>query len=531
MLTANSETTRTDRSGCLERTLDATNCTQMLSDIRCDILTNNVKNSSMPDGSTAWTLSCPPLPSPDFSLLGSLPETDRARMMSMHCLRKASTVEGSAASNTETASTIAMSSSSVRWASCAASSSSCAIPSETENARSEPSDPSAPVVAIQPTLLKATEPASSYDPMKHSATTSEIRSTSSECCCLRPALACQQDLSLPIRHLLISPLLETKNQGRGGKAMRERIGSTHRHWYSSSIFGCLIGSALDFVRQPDQRVVDVMRILCECLKQSGNDIMSCYGADAVHIQRGFACHHVIRAQLMCLSESKTCSRLDSKYGKKSVALGISACMYFVLHALAKYDDNSSSVSFIAVPWMKQSLQLLGMWKCRAQATGPYQCSSLEAERRAVERGLVAFEMALADSKSKELLTKDAVVYQLSCMRKAMWPSGRRLDADTQDEMLAWIKSEEFKLDNPIRHIPRSYISDSFNRPLSAIACLPGSRMGGDSDDASVCDSASSIGSFSSVSSTGSVVDRGDLGFDMSMSLGTTLQGVSQGVRS
>ena len=520
MLTANRETTRTDLNGCRERTLDATNCTQMLSDIRCDILTNNVKNSSIPEGSTAWTLPSPPLLSPGFSLLGSLPEADRARMISMYCLRNALTVEGSAASNTETASTIAMSSSSVRCASWAASSSSCAMPNETENARSEPSEPSAPAVAIVPTVLKASEPTRSHDLMNNSATTSEIRSVSSECCSLRPALACQQGLSLPIRHLLISPLLETKNSGRGGKAVRERIGSTHRHWYSSSIFGCLIGPVLDFVRQKDQRVVDVMRIMCDCLKEPGNDIMSCYGADALHVQRGFACHHVIRGQLMYLPESKTCSRLDSKYGKKSVALGISACMYFVLYSLATYDDNSSSVSLMAIPWLRTSMQLLSMWKCRAQAIGPYQYSSMEAERRAVERGLAAFEMAVEESRNKELLTKDAVVYQLSCMRKAMWPSGRRLDADTQDELLAWIKSNDFKLEVPVRHVPRSYISDSFNRPLSAITCLPGAGPRWESDDASMCDSASSMGSFSSVSSTGSVVDGGQLDFDMSMSLST-----------
>lgn len=221
---------------------------------------------------------------------------------------------------------------------------------------------------------------------------------------------------------------------------------------------------------------------------------------------------------MYLPESKKCSRLDSRYGKKSVALGISACMYFVLFSLASYDDNSSSVSMVAVPWLKTSLYLLSMWKHRSQAVGPYPYASLEAERRAVERGIAAFTLALAESRSKELLTKDAVVYQLSCMRKAMWPSGRRLDADTQDELIAWIKSDEFKIGVPIRHIPRSYISESFNRPLSAISCLPGPDTRRGSDNVSLCDSASSMSSFSSVSSTGSMNDEAQLDFDMSMSI-------------
>ena len=507
MLTANKETTRTDRNGCLERTLDATSCTQMLSDIRCAILTNSVQNSSMPEGSTSRAL-----PS-DFSLLASLSEPERARMMYTYCLRKAQMVEGSAASSTETASTIAMSSSSVRCASLAASSSSCAIPSETEKARSEPSEPSAPAVAMWSSFVDS---ACSRDSANYSATTSEIHRISSSCFCLQPALACQDGLSLPIRLLLISPQLETAKGGRGGKALRQRVGSTHRHWYSSSVFGSLLGPTIDFVRQRDQRVVDVIRNMCDSLKDSVGDIVSCSGGDAVHVRRGFACNNVIRGQVLQLPEARTCSRVDARYGKKSVVIGLGVCLYFVLHSLSTFDDNSSSVSMMAVPWLRSALQVLRMWGCSPSA-GHHACC-IEAERRTVERGLAAFEVAMEESRRQELTTKDAVVYQLACMRKAMWPRDRRLDADTQEELLQWIKSDAFTLDVPVKHVRRSYISDSFNRPLSAISCLPGAGPWHDDDDASWCDSESSAGSFSSVSSAASVASGGQLPFDMDMSL-------------
>ena len=332
----------------------------------------------------------------------------------------------------------------------------------------------------------------------YSATTAEIKLASGEGCSLRAALPCQQIPTLPLRQLFIMPNTETKTPGRGGKALRQRVGSTHRHFYSECVFGCLIGAAIDFVRRRDERTVDVMRTLCTCLRPAGSAIMTCHGADVAHLQRGFASNHAIRGQVVQLPESRTCSRIDARYGKKSVVLGVSVCVYFVLCSLATYDDNSSAVSIVARDWLGLAVRVLGMWRSSAQASGPYQCAALEAEVRALQRGVAALEQARAESVAKELETKTAATFELACLSRAMWPSGRRIDADAQQDLLDWIRSDAFRQEEPPKPVQRSYVSECVSMPLSAVSCLPGSREGSSCGSAS----SSSLGSASSAGSVG-----------------------------
>ena len=64
MDTARSDTTLTDRSGCLDRTFEASSCTQMERDIRWAILRSNVTNSINPDGGSVLAFpSFAPFPS------------------------------------------------------------------------------------------------------------------------------------------------------------------------------------------------------------------------------------------------------------------------------------------------------------------------------------------------------------------------------------------------------------------------------------------------------------------------------------
>ena len=169
-------------------------------------------------------------------------------------------------------------------------------------------------------------------------------------------------ITLPLRRLLISPCgLDANIQGRGGKAVRERVGATRRYFYSGSVFGCILGAAVHFARKSDDRISDLMRTMLSCLQPAGKDAMSCTGDDAGHLQRGFASHHVIRSQLAHLDESKT-YRIDSKYGRKSVVLSISVVMYFVLNVLKDRSDNSSSVSFAAAHWLHTSHEMLRNWR-------------------------------------------------------------------------------------------------------------------------------------------------------------------------
>jgi hypothetical protein len=305
-----------------------------------------------------------------------------------------------------------------------------------------------------------------------------------------------------MRRLLISPVLDTKLQGRGGKMVRERVGSTHKHYYAGTIFGCLLGAAIKFVTTKDERVCDVMRTLRECLQPAGKDVMSCSGGDAVHLQRGFASHHAIRGQLPYLDESKGSARIDSRYGKKSVVLGISPCVYFVLTSLSTRTDNCAALSYVTAWWVRRCAKMLGQWKTPMQAYGAFHCQALEAERRALERGAQGLDVADAEAKRVGLDTHNTMRLKLAYMRKAMWPPDRSLDGAAQPALLDWIKSGSFNKDIKLHHEPKPRMNITVNVPLSAIPMLGQGR--GETDTDSACDSTSSAGSsFASLSSANS----------------------------
>lgn len=491
METARSDTTLTDRSGCLERTFDATSCTQMERDIRWAILRSKVTNSISPEGGSGLAFpSFAPFPSLVEGELGST-FTMPARYLT-HSLRMAMNVDGTAESSTESASTMPISSSSERCASWAASSSSLAMPNETENARSDPREPSAPAVAM---LSRSQEPPvrqSCVSDARYSLTSSDVRSASREACVLDAVIAKQKGLTLVVRRLLISPAVGTKHSGRGGKALRERVGSTHRHTYSGNVYGCLLGSVLDFVRGPNDRVSDIVRTLRNCLQPVSKDLMTCDGDDTRHLLCGFASHHAIRGQLQYIPEFKGSSRIDSRYGKKNVVLGISACVYFVLTALSQCADHSMAISMVTSVWVHRCLNMLSHWSNGTKAYGPFQSVELQAEYRALERGKAAASHARRYGKELGLDTYNSVRLELAYMRKAMWPAGRRLDYDSQAELLSWIESDQFRRDVDVPNHARPRMNITVNVPLSAIPMLDSQR--GDSDGGSSCDSASSCGS-------------------------------------
>ena len=173
METARSDTTLTDRSGCRDRTFEATSCTQIDRAMRCAIPNSNLMNCTIPESSVAFALPPPPPFDPSLTL---------PRLHFVHSRLMAANVDGTAANSTDIASTIPMSSSSDRWASCAASSSSCAMPRDTENARSDPREPSAPVVAMQPARERSPERNLTAESLNYTMTSSEVRAVSHELC-------------------------------------------------------------------------------------------------------------------------------------------------------------------------------------------------------------------------------------------------------------------------------------------------------------------------------------------------------------
>lgn len=343
--------------------------------------------------------------------------------------------------------------------------------------------------------------------VNYSMASTEVRSVSREGFLLDPALASQRDLTLPVRRLLISPIIATKTEGRGGKVQRTRVGSTHHHYYSGNCFGCLLGPVLQFLKEPDSRTSEMLKFMYKVLQPAGLDILKCTGADAVMIQIGFACHHAIRGQLSYLPESKSAGRIDSRYGKKSVVLGMSACVYFLLSYMCVKLKYYSVTSVVAAGWVRRIAQHMNTWKSHRQIAGNREYESLGAERRALERGVLGLKRGKARSEAEGLNTLEAIQFELGHMRKAMWPAGKQLDAESQDALIEWINSDDFFNELEVKRMAKPTRPDvAF--PLSALPTLPSVWEG--SQNGSVCSSASSASSLTSVSSVVSESDAAEL---------------------
>ena len=480
-------------------------------EMRCAILTSNVKNSNTPDGSMV-RLGVGGSSSSSFSSVPSGEFLIRRTLASSLCLASSSRndlkAEGMLASTTESKSTMPISSSSERCDSLAASSSSVAMLNETEKERSEPSDPSAPAVA----LIHNYGIISSDD----------LRAVSKEAVVLRAVLAWQQGQVLSIRRLMTSSISPTKTPGRGGKiarSERRRVGGTHNHSHSGCVIGVLLGHAVEFARCKGHfQTSDVLSHLRRSLEPAAQDLASCSGEDAKHLSRGFASHHVMHAQLRLLWESKAAPRISSRYGKNSVAVGISACMYFLVSLSSTNARHATSLDMAAEFWVDTCLRQLDAWGWHEDFPPEEAVEAMEAERRALKRGVLGLRVAKREAKRLGLECRDAVSRLfLSYMRRAMWPSGKVLDREHQPELCEWIHSPEFIERGAMPPPPSGSYSYSHvnNVPLAALPHPLTLQQGGvgawdsDSDGASVSESvSSSAGSLSSASSAEGSVAAG-----------------------
>lgn len=460
-------------------------------DIRCAILTNNVANSRMPEGGGAASSVVPPVP---FSVFRTFANSRRTALND----------DGIAANTTESASTMAMSSSSERCASFAASSNSVAMPKDTEKARSEPSEPRAPAVLMPPPPVPC---------FQNVATSYEVRLFSNEGDAIPHLLAWHTGISLSIRRLLLSPILETRTPGRGGKALkRVRVGSTHHHNYAGCTFGCLLGNLIQFAKgTSDLRTSEAVVHLRKCLEPAGRDMLSCTGADAVHLHRGFACYNVIRGQLPLLSESQTSPRIDARYGKKSVAVGIAAAIYYLFSVCQRVASNSSAVRMSTEYFMERCCKSLQNWRQLHGNCPACHNAAMEAEKRALRRGLLAIRVAKKMTREKGVDNYKGLQIELEFMRKAMWPHGKEVSSATQADLCEWIHTDDFiKTSVPETHERPRPMDCTLPIPLSQVFELPSHDVGGATEDdlSSVDGSASVASSYpSTVSSVGELQEE------------------------
>ncbi len=318
---------------------------------------------------------------------------------------------------------------------------------------------------------------------------------------MRHLLAWQEGLTLTIRHLLVCPILTTDTPGRGGKASRRRVGNSHVHSYSACVFGCLLSRLVAFAKgNKSRRESDVMRALRKFLEPASLALSSCNGVDADHLRCGFACCKVIRGQLLTIAESRRSTKIHTRHGSSSVAIGIGVALFF-LFSMASEDVTDAGALRVATGfWTDWCMRCLNRWRGSETFMDPVHQAALDAERRALQRGLLAIRVAKRQAETLQLSAHSAVKLEIAFMAKAMWPANQTLDKVAHAQLCEWIHSEEFLED---AGVPQRTCLASGNpnspTPLSALSELPGLSSAG-SDTESQCDSSSSAGWSSSAGS-------------------------------
>ena len=347
-----------------------------------------------------------------------------------------------------------------------------------------------------------------FPPLQNVATTLDVRVYSNEGDVIPHLLAWQTGFCLSLRRLLVSPILETRTPRRGGKALgRVRVGNTHLHSYSGCVFGCILGNLIQFAKGTSNlRTSEAIVHLRKCFEPANMDILSCTGADVAHLHYGFGCYKVIRGQLPLLSESQTTMRIDSRYGKKSVAIGITAAMYYLFSACQRVASNSNAVRMSTEYFMEHCLDSLQNWRELHGNCPACHTSAMEAEKRALRRGLLAIRVAKKMTRERGINDYNGLQVELVFMRNAIWPRGKEVSYATQAYMCEWIHTDDFiNSCAPETHDRPRPMDHSLPVPLSQVFEFPPRDVEDDVEDdiLSVDGSASVASSFSYVSAVSS----------------------------
>jgi hypothetical protein len=299
-------------------------------------------------------------------------------------------------------------------------------------------------------------------------TSEELKLASHEVAVVRGTIAWQGESFLTIRRLLLGPMAAGR---RRGPARREPKQPFRRYEHEGCVFGVLLGHAIDIAGFGGHfRRAEVVRRLREHLEPAAAQLSGCDGWDAAHLRAGFASRHVLRGQLLLMRSSG--GKVRSRSG--GVALGLSACMFFLVSMSAQNARHSSSLDGSGDFWLECAASALQTWRWASHSRDQGHADALEAELRALKRGALGFRAGRREAERLQLDVRDSVRLQTSYMRRAMWPSGRRLDRAAQAGLCEWIESADFVSEAELPPKRGAWYTHAL--PLSALA-----DAGGDSD--------------------------------------------------
>lgn len=285
-----------------------------------------------------------------------------------------------------------------------------------------------------------------------------------------------------------------------GRGHANRVKARSRGYAcSGAVFGCLLEELVYFCDScASFSPTETVNLFKKIASVSAARAMSLSGEDALALQRGFASDTVARSQRLRAKSPK--ANLHPRVCRRGVVVGLSVAIEFATHAFVRVDRMCAVMVVMVEPWISEVFDKLT--DIDKSALPAYQATALDAERRAVERALAAARVArlhvvghLRHSDTHNMLRLYRAVLQ-----RAMWPEGRAVGEQTQQQLLDWIESAEF-LQSALADTPPV----ARPAPLDVTLSVPLSAMAPDllEDDASSTSDLSSRTSSSARSSADS----------------------------
>lgn len=326
--------------------------------------------------------------------------------------------------------------------------------------------------------------------------------------------------SLLVRRLIVAPRGLKTGDAAGGpvRSLKGRRGYQSQHYADGCIYGATLGNLVQHCTGSKYRVMHAVRALRRVLAPAGRALASCRGDDVAHLVRSMACHRVIKVQGKRLPELKRCKPIDKKLGHIGVTVGVTAAVLTAFECMALDKEDCAAAAQQLSTSLRQALGCVETWRLPDMQDSLAQ-DARHAEQRALERALMG--VARAQHRGAELEPAQQLRLQLDCARRAVWPEGEQLSAETHGSLCERIRSGEL-VDLERDHLVAGAITPGVGTLVSLpsgstgrTAAAPRDADAGSSSASDGMEAESLFGgssaSWSSWSSTGSTSSGGSTG--------------------
>ena len=237
------------------------------------------------------------------------------------------------------------------------------------------------------------------------------------------------------------------------------------HSYSGVVFGCTLSYLVNFA-EGKYKKSDAIQCMVNALRPAKIALYSCGGEDADVLRNGMLDMVVIRGQLASLQRKK---RIDSKYGKSNSVIGAATAMFAILNVFALDCRDAGSVLLITVIFAKRLLSTLQKWRSSEPLQSDHRASA-DCEMRALQRSIVAMEVAKEESERRNLNTYESLQLELEYVRCGIWPTDSEIGEGAQHVLCEQIRLR-CGFEPQKRPVRQSNSAINFVVPLSQTNCV------------------------------------------------------------